>query len=133
MNFDCEIKHGVLKSDSELIKQFVQRQKDGNYILEIRRKREKPNQTMRYYYKILSILASGLGYDSADLKEMVKTKLHHYEHIKDPEGNEKIKFWSTADYTPEMYNDAIELIMRWGAMNDIYILSSEEYKLQFES
>jgi len=133
MNFDCDIKDGKLQSNSESIRKWVQTQKDGEYILEIRKVRNKPNQTMRYYYKILSILAKGLGYHPEDLKEMVKMKLNHYEHIKDPEGNDRVKFWSTSDYTPEMYNDAIQLVMYWGGLNDIYIMSSEEYKLQFES
>lgn len=133
MNFTCEIKSGKLISDSELIKQFVSSQKDGDYILEIRRKRNKSNQTIRYYHKIMAILAKGLGLYPDDIKRMVKTKLNHYEYIKDPEGNNDVRFWSTADYTPEMYNDAIELILRWGAMNDIYIMTSEEFKLQYES
>ena len=136
MNFDCEIKERKLKSDSESIRKYIETQKDGDYILEIRRKRNKPNQTMRYLYKIYSILAKGMN-DSEiypeTIKEMVKTKLLHYTTLKNPEGGNHIRFWSTADYTPEMYNDAIALVMHWGAINDIYIMSSEEYKLQFES
>ena len=133
MNFHAEIKNGKLISDSELIKQFVSRQKDGAYILEIRRKHKQPTRTMRYYYKIMAILAEGLGLYPDEIKRMVKAKLNHYEHIKDPEGKETLRFWSTADYTAEMFNDAIQLVQHWGAINGIYIMDSEEYKLQFEN
>lgn len=133
MNFLCQIKDRKFKIDKDMLREYLETQKDGEYILEIRRSRKKSNQTMRYYYKIMAILAKGLGLYPDDIKNMVKTKLNHYEHIRDPEGYYSVRFWSTADYTPEMYNDAIELIMYWGSINNIYIMTSEEYKLQFES
>lgn len=133
MNFHCTIKDRKFKIDKDMLREYLETQKDGEYILEIRRSRKKSNQTMRYYYKIMAILAKEMGLYPDDIKSMIKKKLNHYEHIKDPEGNNDIRFWSTANYTPEMFNDAIELVIHWGAINNIYIMTSEEYKLQFES
>lgn len=133
MKFDCQIKDRKLLSDSDQIRGFVSTQKNGNYIMEIRKVRKSPSQTMKYLYKIYSILAKGLKLYPADVKDMVKTKLLHYETIKNPEGQDHIRFISTADYTQEQFNDAIQLVQHWGSINDIYIMDSEEYKLQFES
>lgn len=133
MKFRCNIKNGKLLSDSKMIQEYVSRQRDGAHILEIRRIKKQPTQTMRYYYKIMAILADGLGLYPDEIKDMVKAKLNHYEHIKDPEGRETVRFWSTADYTPEMFNEAIQLVQHWGAINGIYIMDSEEYKLQLEN
>lgn len=130
MIFHCEIKNRKLRANKELINNYVNRAKDGSYVLELRRKRKKSNQTMRYYHKIMTILAGELGLYPDEIKQMVKKKLNHYEHIKTPDGENDIRFWSTADYTPEMFNEAIGLIQHWGSINNIYIMSSEEFKEQ---
>lgn len=131
MTILSEIKSGKLITDKQHISDWAATQKDGRYRIHISKWYKRPNQTMRYLYKIYAILAKELGYYPEDVKNMVKTKLLHYETIKDPEGNNTLRFWSTADYTPEMYNDAINLVMHWGAINGIQILTSEEFKEQF--
>jgi len=133
MKFPAKIESGKLQADQNAIREWVSKQKDMDCILEIRKVKSKPNQTMRYLYKIYSIFAKGYNSTPAKVKTMVKVELLHYENYKSPSGKEILEFWSTADYTQEMYNDAIELIIYWGALNDIYIMTSEEYKLQFES
>ncbi len=130
MTIFAQIKDKKLLTDYDHINDWAQTQKNGQYEIEITRKR-KSNQTMRYYYKILHILAKGLGYFDDELKAMLKTKLHHYVEIQNPEGENVVRYFSTADYTQEQFNDAIELIMYWGSINNIYIQSSEEWKEQF--
>lgn len=131
MTLHAEIRDKKLLTDYEHLNDWASLQPNGNYEIEIKRKRKQSNQVMRFYYKILHILAKELGYFDDDLKAMLKTKLHHYSEIKNPDGENVIKYYSTADYTPEQFNDAIELIMFWGSINNIYIMSSEEYKEQF--
>jgi hypothetical protein len=120
--------------ERESLETMISSAQNGYYIIDFKRKRSLP--TNNYFHQILGELAEALkedGFTFQDVKNAVKMELGLYKHLYTISGIRVVKYISSADFSPEQMNDAINLIIRWGAERSIIILTSEEWKEQFES
>lgn len=124
---NTEIINGELR-ERDSLETIIASAKNGYYIIEFKRKRTL--NTNNYFHLIIGILTETLatdGFTFNDTKNAVKDELGLYELFKLPSGKMFKKYISSADFSPEQMNGAIELIIRWGAERGKIILTSEEY------
>jgi hypothetical protein len=129
----AHIKNGKLTLDNQYyFKEQLKQLKSGEYEIDLHYPRRTTRQN-RYLYKIMQILADTLGYTLNEMKQMVKYECGFYSSKINPDGTTQIVFKSTSDFFKDEIDPAIEVIQRWGAINNIYIMSSDEYLAQFET
>lgn len=73
LKFNCEIINGKLEIDKELFQKYVSKQKNGKYLLEIKRWYKKRTlQQNKWYWEVLTILGEEFGYEKDELHENLK-------------------------------------------------------------